>query len=598
MRPALLLAALAAATTAWSQDAAPDDAPSEADDGRPGGDGADAPDGTSADPAAVGASAGVGSAAALDAAALRAELEALRAATAEARAAAEAARQALEALNPPPKAEEPGPRKTVFTPPPGGFSIGIDGRYSVWILNQHGFLLGLDQPLDDADYVVQALRVNFKAGTRWFGVQARFDAAEGWWGVDNSPDVTQVAGTAADGAVTSTPTYNPYKLFGDKDTNYLIHFDHAYGWVAPPLPFELRFAIGRQPFRAGHGLVLEGDYEGLRLRIRPVEPFGMEGIFAVLSEGLGSYKTPAGTLMSDAGDWGDALLAGGALDWKLGPLALGFFGLHYWDRSGSDAATFFPQGIGYLGARFQPNVSRATAFGLTLDGTVDVLGGLDLAFEGDFLFGDDRVRNGDHAGGLLDRNDGLLLGWNVWGKVAPTLVVGPVQLHPALAVGAGSGDADPTGGRGNLNRIQTMGFFPLTHVWEDSVMPDVAGISPQGLGSPVSRGYRELENTFALQGRFGVTPAAPVTLATSYTWLRAVAPIHGWDATGAPTAVTSQDIGHEVDVDLVVRLLPRVTCTALFGAFVPGEGAALLITGDAANRQTAWEVKQVVDIAF
>ena len=81
--------------------------------------------------------------------------------------------------------------------------------------------------------------------------------------------------------------------------------------------------------------------------------------------------------------------------------------------------------------------------------------------------------------------------------------------------GMGSGDDDVTGGQGNLNKIQTMGSFPLTNVWEDSVMPDVGGISPQGLGSPVSRGYREFENTTAVQGRVRLKPARPLELTAS-----------------------------------------------------------------------------------
>ncbi|MDZ7764377.1 MAG: hypothetical protein U5K00_08100 [Melioribacteraceae bacterium] len=49
-----------------------------------------------------------------------------------------------------------------------------------------------------------------------------------------------------------------------------------------------------------------------------------------------------------------------------------------------------------------------------------------------------------------------------------------------LTAGMGSGDDDPTGGEGNVNKLRTSGFFYLTEVWEDSIMPTKEGITPQG----------------------------------------------------------------------------------------------------------------------
>lgn len=49
-------------------------------------------------------------------------------------------------------------------------------------------------------------------------------------------------------------------------------------------------------------------------------------------------------------------------------------------------------------------------------------------------------------------------------------------------------------GAGNINKVRTNGFFYVTEVWEDSLMPDEEGITPQGLGSPASRDCREFEN--------------------------------------------------------------------------------------------------------
>ena len=106
-------------------------------------------------------------------------------------------------------------------PAPATKAIELSGAYTAWALNQRNFFLGDPaQPYDDGDYVVQNLRVLVKFNQEHFGVVTRFDAAQGWWGVDNSPDVEQTTTVAEDGTVTTASTYNPYKLFRDKDTNY------------------------------------------------------------------------------------------------------------------------------------------------------------------------------------------------------------------------------------------------------------------------------------------------------------------------------------------------------------------------------------------
>lgn len=517
-----------------------------------------------------------------------------------------------------PKPAEPAPTATplaapaapspfLFTPKPGAppFKVDISGAYSLWILNQHGFLLGnAANPLDDSDYVVQMLRVGIKAGVPAFGVVARLDAGQGWWGVDNEPDVDTGIATDADGNVNALASYNPYKMFGNKDTNYTVHFDHVYAYIAPPLPFELRAQIGRQYLGAGHKLVLDEDVDGVQLFVNPSDRFGFTLSYALVSEGVGSYRTPVGNLMADQNPWNDAHLLGGNVLGKLGPVAVGGFGYYYFDRSDLDTATgdqkstFLPQGQGAFASRFRPNVSQLGAFGLTVDGDIKVLDGLKFEFEFDGLVGRDNVENADYAGGTLDRNDGNIRGWNLYAKVDQGFAPGPVKLKVGATLGLGSGDEDHSAGPGNVNKIQTMGFFPFTNVWEDSVMPDIEGISPQGLGSPVSRGYREFENTVAVQGRFGFTPAPPLSFDASYTFLRAMVPIHGFDATGTPTAETSQDIGHEVDVDFTLRILPKVTAKAQFGVFFPGEGAALLINGNTDAMANAWELKQSFEVGF
>ncbi len=464
--------------------------------------------------------------------------------------------------------------------------LSISGVYAIWVLNQRNFLLGADSTLNDADYVVQMLRMNTVFDRGHYGVAARFDAAQGWWGVDNDPNVEAIED--ADG--TSTTTYNPYKLFRDKDTNYGVHFDHAYGWVELP-GVPVRVQAGRQYMQVGHKLVLDQDLDGVNVTIAASDAVRLTLLGAKISEGDGSTKAPSGALMSDEERYADASLAGGRLLLTLAPATVELFGLYYIDRSCLDA-TYFPQGYGYLNARFRPNISSATALGLSVDGSAEVGAGLRWSLEGDYLMGTDAVANTDHAGGTLDINNGELSGWNALVTVDQALDAG-APMGIGMTFGMGSGDDDITSGPGNINKIQTMGLWSLTNVWEDSVMPDVGGIAPQGLGSPVSRGYRELENTTAVQGRLSVSPVAPLKIAATYTWLAATQPITGFDSTGTPTADSASDIGSEIDVNLSLRVYKGLTYTALFGYFIPGEGAAYLMNGATDSMDSAWEVKQV-----
>jgi hypothetical protein len=115
----------------------------------------------------------------------------------------------------------------------------------------------------------------------------------------------------------------------------------------------------------------------------------------------------------------------------------------------------------------------------------------------------------------------------------------------------------------------------------------------------VSRGYRELQNTTAVQGRVGVKPVKQLRLESSFTWLQATQPVHGFDATGAPTAATAQDLGWEVDVNAHVSLRDdAVFGKVLFGYFQPGDAAGLLIGGTTDNLEAAWEVKTVAGVKF
>jgi len=485
-------------------------------------------------------------------------------------------------------------------PDPAGEEIfDISGVYAIWALNQHGFMLGNDDVLlDDADYVVQMLRVKAKLGREKYGVVTRFDAAQGWWGADNSPNVEPSVTVAEDGTVSSGTAYNPYKLFRNKDTNYGVHFDWAYGFVElPGIAFPVRIQAGRQYMSVGHKLVLDQDLDGVVVSAAPTDGFTVDLMWAKMSEGAGSVKAPVGLLMNDSDAYADADLFGGKATFAMEPATLEVFGLYYLDNSGDGAGAYLPSGLGYFNARFQPELSQVTALGLSVDGKLDVAGGLLFELEGDYLFGSDDIDNADHAGGALDINDGDLSGYNAYVKVTQKLD-SAVPFDVGALFGMGSGDDDPTSGAGNINKIQTMGFFPLTNVWEDSVMPDVGGISPQGLGSPVSRGYREFENTTAIQARVGVVPWKPMRLEATYTYLLATQAVYGFEADGTPREESARDLGQEIDANLHLSVYKGFGYKALFGYFIPGEASAYLINGVNTYQEPAWELKQVITAKF
>jgi hypothetical protein len=477
-------------------------------------------------------------------------------------------------------------------PPP----FEVHGVYAIWALNQHNFLLGKDHPLNDADYVVQMLRVAPTFTKEHYGVVARMDLAQGWWGTDNDPNVGTTSSIDEDGVVTTDTVYNPYAMFRNKDTNYGVHVDHAYAWVdVPRVPVKVQ--AGRMWYGAGHKLVLDQDADGVQIVVDPEAPIAVSAYWAKMSEGLNSTKNPKGLLMNDEDEWNDADLFGGSFTYASAPAKVELFGMYYWDRSGTGSEAYLPNGYGYLNSRYRPHITTATAIGLTIDGKLEVADGLNYAVEGDYLFGTDDVNNGDHGGGNVDINNGQLSGWNAYVKADQHFTAG-IPMSVGVTFGMGSGDDDVTGGKGNINKIQTMGFFPLTNVWEDSVMPDVGGISPQGLGSPVSRGYRELENTTAVQGKLGLTPHEKVTFDASYTYLRATQAIHGFDELGVPTGQSSQDLGMEIDANLGINVYKGFGYKCLFGVFMPGDAAGYLINGTNANLDPAWEVKQVVTAKF
>ncbi len=163
-------------------------------------------------------------------------------------------------------------------------------------------------------------------------------------------------------------------------------------------------------------------------------------------------------------------------------------------------------------------------------------------------------------------------------------------------------------GDGNINKIRTNGFFYITEIWEDSIMPDEEGITPQGLGSPASRGYREFENTTLVQLNYAVDILPKLNAFVSGTWMKATEPIFAWgaavDSNGIVTpaslegAPTSTDLGYEVDGKLTLKVFPSLAATLRGGAFFPGDGAGFLINGTDEHLATVWEVRGTIRFTF
>lgn len=479
------------------------------------------------------------------------------------------------------------------------------GAWSIWNLQQQNFLLGKDHALNDASYTVQNLRVTAEATRGRVGVSTRFDAAQGWWGADNDPANGYTTTTDADGNVSSTRVWNDDLLFRNKETNYGLHVDIAYGWVnfGP-----IKIQGGRQYFGVGNKLVLDEDYEG----VQGIAPLGDKGRlelgWAKVSEGQDAYRLPAGSLISDGGDGTYAQyndvdlfsLRGFYKQQKV--LELEGFALLWWDRigEGGDADRSYshvPNGLTYNRPRFEPNLGTIGAFGVMAKGALEK--GFSYNAEADFLIGTDPVDNADHAGGMLDINNGQVMGYNAYAELTQGFSTAK-PMDVGLLLGYGSGDPDPTSGRGNINRLDTMGYFPFLNVWEDSVMPDVEGIAPQGLGSPVSRGYREFENTTAAALKFGIKPHKSLRLEAVGAYLRASQPVYAYDATGVPDlGLSSKNLGWEADANAIVNLFNGgFQGKVLFGYFSPGDAAGYLINGNSDTLEPAIEVKTEVIIKF
>ncbi len=474
----------------------------------------------------------------------------------------------------------------LWAAPASAVKAELGGLYGLWYISQHNFFFGAKDEnfgSDGDNYVVQVLRLNLSLAddNDDIKVMTRVDLAQGWWGVDNAGDHSA-----------------NYGQFREKSTFFDLHVDHAYLDFRLPHT-EARIMVGRFNHRVGNRLVLDDDMDGIKLSV-PLETaigkFGLNLAFTIPSEGgpWSAVSEDYNTIdsLNDEGDNDDARMVSVTVNSKFEEMGgVSVWYIFYDDASGGNGTPYITAGLGYARPRFTPQVNRLNIIGASAEYEV---GALRLKGEVDYLTGNDDISNTTYNGNANDINDGCLDGYTAYVDANWSLSKGN---NVGVKFGIGSGDSDPTGGRGNITKLKTQGFFYFTEVWEDSIMPDVAGITPQGIGAPNTRGYREFENTTAFQiyGNYAITDS--VLLHGSYSYMMATEDVHGWDADG-PTAEVADDIGQEFDFVLAWKIYERLGVALRGGYFLVGDAARLLVNGDTLNRRNAWEIKPTLLFRF
>ncbi len=495
-------------------------------------------------------------------------------------------------------------------------ALKLNGVFNTWFQWQKDFIFGKADYNDR--YVVQMLRfipqLQYKEDIK---LVTRFDIAQGWWGVDNVPPTRQLFLKASPPDTINSASL----LFDNKDTNYPFHVDQAYVWVNVPKLY-LSFQVGRMQFLVGNRMLIDNNYDGVQVDINLGKLLNSKNIqmlklgWAKVSEGVDALSdlsdiTKDGSSGLKKDYWGNTdardanlLLANLSLNFKNGnyETKVDLYGFYYADMSTMDNVAYIPNALQYKRARFAPQVTDLLAFGLS---GMTKYNKLTLNYELNYLYGKDDIRNTSYGPTLdIDINDGNLRGYNIYLK-ANYAVTDVVNVGGVF--GFGSGDSDgPWGGKGNVNKLRTAGFFYITEVWEDSIMPDEEGITPQGLGAPNVRGYREIENTTIGQVNLTVKPVQDLTLFGSFSLIRATQPIYAWDEVtniqGDPqnlkNARSAKDIGWEIDLKGDYKLHKKVTLTLRGGYFKPGKAAMFLINGTDKWNKSAWELKGEITYEF
>lgn len=460
-----------------------------------------------------------------------------------------------------------------------------NGVYTAWGQFQNDFTLGKSDY--EEHYFVQMFRLNlqFLYGKNLKAV-TRFDLGQGWWGVDN----VDATGPANGGT----------GLFDNKDTHYLLHVDQAYLWFNIT-DWSTSFNVGRFNWSLGNKLVVDNNYDGISAKLNFSKSSLSLG-FAKLSEGAG-LSDFEGDLNSNL----DANLFLASYKTELNATNLEAYGLYYNDASTDDNLAYLIDGLDFNRPKFTPQVTSLTILGLA--GKTKV-GKIDLSYEANYLMGKDDIENTTHEGinnvngntdaFKYDINNGNLSGYNIYLKmnyaVSDAVTVG-------LVGGLGSGDDDPTDGDGNVNKLRTSGFFYMTEIWEDSIMPDEEGITPQGLGAPNVRAYRELENTTAAQINASFKITKKLKLFTSFTYLTATQPIYAISNGAVDLNTSASDLGWELDFKADYSIMPKLGFSFRGGYFSPGTAAQYLINGAEGNGTDTWdaapwELKSVITYKF
>lgn len=458
----------------------------------------------------------------------------------------------------------------------------VNGVYTAWAQTQHQFTLTKD--VYDDSYVVQMLRFKVQAIINEnLKIVTRFDMAQGWWGVDNA-----LRGVKRTGATGGSA------LFDYKDTNFLFHVDQAYADFTIPNTC-LGGRVGRMWFGLGNKIMVDNNYDGIQLDIIGKLANKVTLGWAKVNEnGDGLSDASKGGVDTRDADLFTININGSAMDGKLKYDAFGFY---YKDQSVDDMAAYIPGGLNFFKTRYSAQITSLMAFGASASYKIGK-----LAFDGefDYLMGKDDIDNQVFgAKQMWDKNDGDLSGYNLYLKAQ---FAATEKLDFGGVLGMGSGDDDLTKGNGNVNKLRTSGFFYITEIWEDSIMPDEEGITPQGLGAPNVRGYRELENTTIAQVNTNIKLFKGFSAFFSYSYIRATQAVHAWQADGAGDWTilddNSNDLGQEIDFKFVYGLLPNAKLLLRGGYFIPGDAAGYLIVGHNEDLQPAYELKGMFLIKF
>ncbi len=464
-------------------------------------------------------------------------------------------------------------------------SLSLSGFYEFNGYTQNNFFFGARPSglvTDHDDYAVQLLRLQSELayGPNLKAVM-RVDYAQGIWGIDDQYRDNFRPGFS--------------NLYNNKDTNFTVHVDWAYVEFNATKLANTTFRIGRMKNALGNLLVLDQDGDGVQV-VRKFGDWNATLAWTKMYEGADSLTDNAvGTTNGKDADLFYLNFQGKVKNFDLQP-----FFAYYTDRGYRDGTTYLPNELQYFNARFRPNITSAQVAGVAFSGKV---GKLSLKGEVDYLTGKDKVRNANSGPfQLLDVNNGDLRGYNVY--VDARLPVGKTTLGAVF--GLGSGDDDLMSGKGNINKIRTNGFFYITEIWEDSIMPDEEGITPQGLGSPASRGYREFENTTLLQLNATFPLRPDLKLFVSGTYIRATEALHPWadlNRNGAIDpgefgAASSRDLGKEIDFKLDWTVMDNLVWTLRGGYFWPGDAALYLVNGNNLHAKNAWELRTQLTFTF